>query len=44
MINNKESSYPIMTQVLLKGSSIKLPKGNQLNREKFRETLKGKTK
>lgn len=38
------STYPIMTQVLFKGKSIKLPKGNELKREKFRETLKNKTK
>ena len=40
----KINTYPIMTQVLFKGKSIKLPKGNELKREKFRETLKSKTK
>jgi hypothetical protein len=40
----KSNQYPVLTQVLMKGQSIKLPKGNQLHREKFREILKGKTK
>ena len=43
-MDKKISTYPIMTQVLIKGKSIKLPKGNALKREKFREVLKGKTK
>ena len=42
--SDDQRSYPVMTQVLMKGKSIKLPKGNELKREKFREVLKGKTK
>ena len=44
VLTKGHSTYPVMTQVLMKGKSIKLPKGNELKREKFREVLKGKTK
>ena len=44
MENNNLKKYPVLTQVLMKGQSQQLPKGNQLHREKFREILKGKSK